>query len=257
MKRWTVVTSVCFTLAACGESDEFQLSESLALSGDWSGQWTISIDDDSPRTEAIDLQVQDSFVLGGRFRGADFVIENRDILFDERQNGAVYREGDRLFRSNLELPDFSVWSLGFVTDETGDRALIGDFFSRVGAIQRTDTIATSSAAPSLDGRWSGRFAAIDNPNPDDAELETGDLTLDCTSLVCAAGGTETFALRFVEPDTPAWAGTVEGLITNDELLRARAVASPDGEMLALAVCARVNDVAAAGFFCAYAALTRQ
>ena len=240
----------------CG-ADESSSLQSAGLSGDWSGEWTLSLQQVPPQTQVVALDIAQTLVTGGRIREADFTVENRDVLFDDRQNGVVYSEGDGLFRTNLSLPDRTLWSLGFVTDEADERALIGDFFSRVGAIQRIDTIPSSTVTPRLEGRWSGRFAALDNPNPDDAEVETGVLSLDCSALVCSASGTRTFTIRFRERQTSAWTGTVEGLIAADALIKVLAVPSPDGQMLAVAACAGINDWPDTGLFCLYAALSSQ
>ncbi len=244
--------SVC----QCSEGEDGAAVESAALSGDWSGRWTFSFTQVPPPTEAISLQIQDNLVIGGRVQDEEVTILDRNVLFDDRRNGVVYDEGDRLFRTNFLINNSASWSLGFVLDESGTRALIGDFFSRVGAIQRSETIPATPAVPSLDGRWSGRFAALDNPNPDDAEVEIGDLVLDCTGLQCSATGDESFTITFSPSDTSVWAGSVDGLVTADELIRVRAVATPDGQMLAVAACASLNEFIQADLFCAYAALTR-
>ena len=239
----------------CSASEEGAAVESAALSGNWSGQWTFSFTQDPPPLDALSLLIQDNLVVGGRVQNEEVTILDREILFDDRRNGVVYDEGDRLFRTNF-VTNGASWSLGFVVDASGTRALVGDFFTRVGAIQLTETIPSTPVVPSLDGRWSGRFAALDNPNPDDAEVEIGDLVLECAGLQCSATGDESFTITFSPSDTAAWAGTVDGLVEADALISVRAVATPDGQMLAVGACAGLNDFVQADLFCAYAALSR-
>ena len=242
----------CLVAMSCSEGEE-ALVQSESLSGQWTGEWIRSFSEEPPVIEALSLRIEDTFVVGGSIRGTDFSISDREVLFDERQNGVVYDEGERLFRTNFADTTLGSWSLGFLTDATGDRAVVSDFFVRVGAIQRSSITETPSTPPRLEGRWAGRFVALDNSNPDDAEIETGNLTLDCADLTCTATGDETFTLRFDAPDAAPWVGTVDGLIETDELLRVRAVTSPDGRMLAIGVCAVVF---VPDLFCAYAALSR-
>ena len=258
MKKHAAVVVFCFGLCSCSEGEDEAAEPSTALVGEWSGEWSVSSTGQTVQTEPVALGIQDSLVVNGRIRGEDFTLSDRSVLFDDRQNGVVYDEGDRTFRTNLNLPDGTVWSLGFITDATGDRALIADFWVRVGAIQRNRNASEPPVATDLVGRWSGRYAALDNPNPDDAEIEIGDLTLDCpATLECSVTGDESFTMRFTPAGTSVWSGTVEGLIPEDDRLEVRAVATPDGQMIAVAACASINDFFDIDLFCAYAALSRQ
>ena len=255
MSNRSLIVCAWMIAMACGGDDE-ALVESSALNGEWSGVWAQSFFQGNTASEPISLSFSGARLASGRLRNMDFALDDRSVLFDDRRNGVVYEEGDRLFRTNAVLPDDSSWSLGFITDATGDRALIADFFSRVGAMQKTSTTPSEPVDQDVEGTWSGRYVALDNTNPDDAELEIGDLSIDCVALTCSASGTRSFQITLMPADGPVWAGSVQGLVPVDELINVRAVITPDGRMLAIAACASPNDVQRVGLFCAYAALSR-
>ena len=249
-----VMAFLAMTLA-CGDAEEGDALRSVStMDGEWVGTWTESFFSDPIPTQAIRLQVEVGAVVSGNLRDP-FQVSNRDVLFDGRENGRLYDEGEGLLRTDMVLDDGESWALGFILDQGENRALIADFFfQRLGAVQRGP--AEPQGPTDLEGRWAGRFAALDNANPSDAELEAGRVSLDCSGATCRLEGEQTAVFDFPGAG-PVWIGTASGLTLAGDSIPVRGILSPDRQMLALAACPEPSSPSVADLFCAYAALSRE
>ena len=141
-------------------------------------------------------------------------------------------------------------------DGSGRRALVASFGTTVGVLQRIETIPDPEIATPPSGSWEGRMIAIDNDNVDEANARRSAVTLECTETTCqGTRGNTAFSLTLTEVGGNVWAGSVQGLSPGDDGTQVRVVVGPDGDLLAISLCA--DDIGAAGFYCAYVALERR
>jgi hypothetical protein len=242
--------------SGCGLGDE-ELTESAQLSGRWSGSWTSSSGSMPRPADPVAFDFEGSVLTGGFVRGESFTLSDRSVLFDERENGRVYDEGDGLFRTSFVLEDGSVFNTGFLLDPRRDRAVVADFGFRMGVIQRQETMPSPLPDADLRATWSGRMVALDNENPDQAEVSTFDVVLTCGEARCeGTANRRPLSLDLMKGEGAVWAGSVSGLNPADERLEVRALQSPDGELLGVSICSRPSEVETNGIACAYAALDR-
>lgn len=249
MNRFVAVCLILAGASACEVGDALQPADDL--SGSWAGYWSPTRGRDAT-ARSIAFEIEGSALVEALVRDQRFPVSDRRILFDDRENGRVYDEGEGLFRTTFELDQVGFFDVGFVLLD--DRALVTEIGYQIGVLERNATETPTPSNHLLDGAWRGPLLILDDSNPDEAELERSIADVVCLDGRCEWTGRRSFTTAWGPSEASVKRGTVSGLSAADEALEVRAVPSNDGSFVAVSICS--NDFEAAGLSCAYAALER-